>query len=173
MGDRTGVQKWSLLLCVFSGRCIKKCINIEYMTTLAIAGSTAPQAGHLQKPSKTKGKSHQNPRATESEPSFLPCCLSSFHPSFLASFLPSFLPSWLRTFLPSFLPCLSLFLFFIFFIDAFLFFFLMHLYFLLMHFYFFFDASPEHDAQRLFIIFIKLSSQRCQPPFLEPSSESR
>ena len=122
MGDRTGVQKWSLLLCVFFGRCIKKCINIEYMTTLAIAGSTAPQAGHLQKPSKTKGKSHQNPRATKSEPSFLPCCLSSFHPSFLASFLPcflpSFLPSWLRTFLPSFLPCfpscLSLFLFFIF-----------------------------------------------------------
>ena len=109
------------------------------MTTLAIAGSTAPQAGHLQKPSKTKGKSHQNPRATESEPSFLPCCLSSFHPSFLASllpcFLPSFLPSWLRTFLPSFLPsvlpsflpsflpslpsCLSLFLFFIFLLTHF------------------------------------------------------
>ena len=150
MGDRTGVQKRCLLLCVFFGRCIKKCIHIEYMTTLAIAGSTAPQAGHLQKPSKTKGKSHQNPRATESEPSFLPCCLSSFHPSFLASllpcflasflpcFLPSFLPSWLRTFLPSFLlsflPSLpffvSFFIFllmhfyfdaFIFFIDAFIF----------------------------------------------------
>ena len=139
MGDRTGVQKWSLLLCVFFGRCIKKCINIEYMTTLAIAGSTAPQAGHLQKPSKTKGKSHQNPRATESEPSFLPCCLSSFHPSFLASllpcflasflpsvlasYLPSFLPSVLPSFLPSFLAFLPFFVSFLyFFIDAFLFF---------------------------------------------------
>ena len=141
MGDRTGVQKWSLLLCVFFGRCIKKCINIEYMTTLAIAGSTAPQAGHLQKPSKTKGKSHQNPRATKSEPSFLPCCLSSFHPSFLASFLPSFLasflpsfrpgfvPSFLPSFLPSLLPFLPFFVSFLyFFIDAFLFVFLMHLY---------------------------------------------
>ena len=119
MGDRTGVQKWCLLLCVFFGRCIKKCIHIEYMTTLAIAGSTAPQAGHLQKPSKTKGKSHQNPRATESEPSFLPCCLSSFHPSFLASLLPSFLasflPSVLASYLPSFLPSLPFFVSFLYF----------------------------------------------------------
>ena len=143
MGDRTGVQKWSLLLCVFFGRCIKKCINVEYM--IAIAGSTAPQAGHLQKPSKTKGKSHQNPRKAN-----LPSCpaafLPSIHPSLLPSFLPSFRPGFVPSFLPSLLPCfpscLSLFLFFIFLLMHF-YFFLMHLYFLLMHSFFPFDASPR------------------------------
>ena len=68
--------------------------NTEYMTTIATAGSTVPQAGHLQaaqKPTKTtksqksnrkpkppKAKSHQKPRATESEPAFLPSFLPGF-----------------------------------------------------------------------------------------------
>ena len=74
--------------------------NTEYMTTIATAGSTVPQAGHLQaaqKPTKTtksqksnrkpkppKAKSHQKPRATESEPAFLPSFLPSFLPGFVS-----------------------------------------------------------------------------------------